>query len=226
MSANNNDEEILGIYVDLDSLFDLRFALLSVLDPTLVIEEFLSNYLTRKKDSFGYLTLDIFKRFYMRRNVDLLKISRMTPIISFVKEYIETIKMTTAIEGGDDRVNVFVNTYPYDLSDIELETIRKSLFPYFVNAENILVMKKENISPKWISLNCTTVIMYDGNDWINENIANKSLIRHQLLDTIFITPEIMNVREDLSKDDFGTIRDLTKIVVKLTHLPIKQFCLK
>lgn len=219
-------DEARGIYVDIDALFDTRFALLSVLSPELTRGSLKTDYFKRKQDDFGFLPNKLFKQFYKKRNRDLLKLARPTGIISLIVEHIDTIKMASAVEGAEGDIVVFVNINPYALNDDEVNELRLSLLPYFVNCKNILIMSKSNIRPEWISKYCMMMVKYDGIDWVNRNIATGELIRHQLMETILYLPTMMDGKEELTEADFEQVGKLAMPCIRLEWLETKDFCIK
>lgn len=219
-------DEPKGIYVDIDALFDTRFALLSVLSPELARGSFQDKYFTRKQDSFGFIPNRLFRQFYKKRNRDLLKLSRPTSIPTLIAEHIDTVKLTSLVEKVDGEVVVFINIFPYVLNDKEIEELRLSFLPYFVNCKNILIMSKPNIRPEWISKNCMMMIKYDGIDWVNRNIANGELIRHQLMDTILYLPTLMDGKEELTEEDFEQVAKLALPCIRMEWLETRDFCIK
>jgi len=218
--------EARGIYVDIDSIYDTRFALLSVLNADLTRGVLLDSYFTRRRDSFGFIPNGLFRQFYKKRNRDLLKLARPTSIISVITEYIDTIKLASIVEKTDGGVDIYINVYPYELTEKEIVGLRLSLLPYFINCNNILIMSKPNINPAWLSKNCMMMIMYDGINWINRNTASRDLIRNQLMDTVLYLPKLSVGREDLNDADFEELKTLTVSSVKLEWLEVRDYCIR
>lgn len=195
--------------VELDSLIDTRLAMAYLLDKPSV--EKITNddsYYTRVKDNYGNISKDIFDVFYKKRNKQLLTLGLPTPVFSILREHYGDIITDELNDEFEDDIKIFLNIYPYILTDSEKDKLVKTLNVVIPKSiVEIVSMSKKDLTPDWIDENVGTVIMYEGIDWIEYHMANNKLVSKPLLNTMLISPAIVpgsvskaRIKKDVFKD--------------------------
>jgi hypothetical protein len=119
-----------------------------------------------------------------------------------------------------------VNVYPYDLNENEIEILRESLLLHVRDANNIIVMREENISVKWLDDNCSVVVMYDGLEWLWKNISEGNLTVGGLIDTNMIIPNLFPTDKEIVSEDLETIYKSFSTMVNLAIIDTYHFSLR
>jgi hypothetical protein len=210
----------------MDSLFDTRITILSLLNPTHARHVVKGNYLARTSDSFGHLTHEIFRHIYRDRDNAVLHLSEMTSIVSMLSGTMTDMNYEDLILDGNGDVKLIVNVYPYDLNENEIEILRESLLLHVRDANNIIVMREENISVKWLDDNCSVVVMYDGLEWLWKNISEGNLTVGGLIDTNMIIPNLFPTDKEIVSDDLETIYKSFSTMVNLAIIDTYHFSLR
>ena len=90
-AASFKNEPIAGrdIYVDLDSLFDTRLAILDKIDTRYATLVYEAGYCNRTEDAFPRLSKEAFKKLFDDRDNDVLSRALLTNVIGMVKDHIK-----------------------------------------------------------------------------------------------------------------------------------------
>lgn len=197
---------------NLDTLFDTRLGLLSILMPK-YCEELLGSdgYTDRVKDDFsvggvrfGY---ESFLPIYRNRNKNILKYSGLTFIPYIIACEINRHQQNNFNGECFRKWHLHINTYPYVLNDEEKENIKEIFHQYMDEKPEI---KYHYINPMELgsefmdAYNIEVVVDYDGLNWLSYfmyNTNNKFINRKFEL----CVPKIMNssgISEQELNDEF------------------------
>lgn len=211
-------------FMDLDSIFDTRLGLLSIMFPNLataVVHD--KSYFNRTSDKFEFdgvvITHDFIKPYYDRRNKNLLKCSGITLIPYIIAN--EVVRHKTTIDNGEclDPCKIFINTYPYKLLDEEKNNV-KTVFYQYLNEEidfEFVYMHNKDITVDFIKdTGIDLILKYDGLSWI-ESLDKKKLLGCPIKDTTICVPNIINTygknTGDLKKDFLDILRDSLSLMI-------------
>lgn len=219
------------IYVDIESLLDLRQATLSKLLNIHKLVEFINSdeYNFRTTDSFTLVNMDEYNNIY-NKNKDLLERSTVTYILNSLLSNIKKLEQRNTFSGENTKPEVLLNIYPFDITDKEAEVIQNLLFIKLDSCCNIVLINKPNkdITPFYIvSNNIITCYIYNVTDWVN---CNFDLLDKNNLAEIFIYfPTLYKSegsKEDLAKitklgfkDIFGYLEFIASRLVNINFLP-------
>lgn len=185
-------ENIKGIYVDLDSIFDTRLGTLAEINPELIKVVFDEKYLFRKSDDFSVIKKETFKSLYDLRNFDTLKLSPYTAVFevinNIIKKLLEMAVGTPEISGA----KLYVNLYPFvvppefagDLLELMVERTGK-----LIEIEIIDVPPKE-LTFSYCNRFFDFLIIYDYNAFLETNILNGQHSKNNMSDRTLISPEL------------------------------------
>lgn len=209
--------------VELDSLIDTRLAMVYLLDKesaTSITKD--GSYYKRVKDNYGSISKDIFDVFYKKRNKQLLLLGLPTPVFTILKQHYGDIITDEINDEFEDDIKIFVNIYPYDLLESEKEKIIETVNNIIPKSiVEIVSLSKKELTPVWVHENVSTVIMYEGVEWLEYHMSNDNLINNPLLKTLLISPAIVpgsvsssSIKKDTFKDLMlvsGTLIDLVLV---------------
>lgn len=180
-----------NIYTDLDSLLDTRHPIIYSLSEDIAVN-ILSNgyYNNRIKDNFENISRDIFISLYRNRNKSILNMSTLTKVIEFIKyNFMSDLNI---VDNEDRDYILYINTYPYILTDAEKEAFRyyfSDILEHKVNVE-MINDSYESLDLEWIKNNVTTIIRYDAMEWIEYNVSKSNLFVNPLLKTVIYGPKL------------------------------------
>ena len=179
---------IKGVYTDLDSLFDTRAIVLSTLtnngkyDINLTIDK----YQNRIRDNFGTLSSKIFHYFYSKRKKTVLNVAPVTSVHKVILDYFMDI---VAKAKSDITFNLYVNVYPYDLRQEELEVIILGINKLLPNVNIITINQPiSDLSKDWMSEKVGMLIAYNGMEWLRVVLENANQYEGELLNLKVLVP--------------------------------------
>ena len=179
-----------NIITDLDSIFDTRLPILSLLSG-LTAEKMIDDgtYYKRKYDTFGIIPNKVFNSFYSKRNKLTLKYSLLTKLIPFINVIIPDILLD---QGTDDNLKLYINIYPYNLNIVETDMITKNIkknLPANIDIE-LVMMNNTELTPVWIEKNkIGYMFMYHGLKWIEYHMNTCKLFKRPLIGTTIYVPD-------------------------------------
>ena len=213
----------VNIYTTLDSLLDTRMGLLLVLNKDIFRDAVKTGeYFKRDKDSFGVLNTSIFSEIYRHRNKDILKISKPTKIFQLINDYIEHINLINIGLKEKNRINIFINAFPYKFTDALADELLKSLLPYFINADNVNIIDVEIPKFEWFK-NMTLVVDYNGANLLDKYSHVEEFKKGELLDTIIVLPKILEYSDVVEERDFENFEEMMKILVDINFIDVEDF---
>ena len=221
------------IYVDLESLLDIRQAiLLSLLSEEEVTQIIFSNdYNFRETEEFSKVSKEQYQLLYSNLNKSLLPNSTITYIINILETKIANLEKRNIYYNETTFPKLLINTYPFNLNEKERNIFRNMVFMKLKNKceIDIVEMPIDNLTPYFIKTNnIITIFMYKFNDWLSKH--SEALNNIKLLNTIFYFPSLFAEKpssEDLSKikkynfnDIFLFMQFLYSNITSINFLPI------
>lgn len=209
-----------AIYISLDSILDTRLPIFMGIDNNIIDKVDLhKNYQLRKKNVLGWISEDIFSIFYAYRNKEILKFSTVTGIHIYLKDIIDKMVTNHAERDSFTSTNMYVNTYPYVLTNDEITNLLYMVSSYYpnINIEVIHLNPFTEVTTKWIRENdIATVVMWDGLEWIESQHVLGYTTSYPILGTSLVVPAIANksiLVEDVDTSIFEIlIKTLSPIV--------------
>ena len=222
------------IYIDLDSLFDTRLAILSRINPEVI--PFISRndyYRKRERDNWGEMTQDlisdaVFEEHWNARDRSVLVESRITGIF-MVLATIANGHMRAVSEGVvENQAKLFVNCYPYLLTDeeqMELSDLIRMQIGLDIEIE-FDYMRYEEITPEWFHLNASAIVMYEFHKWIKD--YSEALSNRPLKSLTFIAPKLFEkdpgkISEREKKNQVDLLKSYLMYYLDLQYIDAKWF---
>ena len=195
-----------SFFFSLDEILDTRLAVLNILDPEATFELLKDGYFERDIDDWETLTKGKIKNkdfldLYKKRDVEVLKKSRLTAFGEYLSRFIiDAEKMF----GEDPTVNIpriFLNVYPYILSAEELEAIKTAVSIAcrctFTEVE-VCYYSQEEITPNKVKNEYDFCFMYHFETWKNKHIEE---IGKQVLMGCYINAPRLFISEKPTEED-------------------------
>jgi len=223
----------LGVYVDLDSLLDTRLPIVYFIDKDMassIVEN--KTYFNRIYDEFDKLPHCVFKELYNRRNKAIFNLATPTNILNKIKDHILSIYLLSELELKPDFINLYVNTYPYKLTMIEIENIRVSFEKVLPKTKVVpIYVDDKDLTAEWCNKNLSLIIKYNGLEWLEYITSTQQHFKHSLLDiTMFVPSLFLAPNYELTNDAdisnaFNKVENFFKQFINLKVIPTKEFCL-
>lgn len=165
--AENKKRE--AVYVELDCLLDTRYGTLRRLSEEATLQNLEAGYIKRDEDNFIGVAMQDFHDLYAKRDTLTLALSHPTGMLVNLFQ-LSVILMEQAItrpyHGGG---KIVVNTYPYQLTDAEEDTIGRAIAAWmrgFAPVELISV-PPHSLTPLHCKQSYAMMIVYDYPAWMN-----------------------------------------------------------
>jgi hypothetical protein len=224
-----HEEKLVGrnIYLDLDSLFDTRLAILEHIDPIYAISVYENGYLTRTEDAFPYLDKVKFKEIFDQRDNDILSKSLMTSVYQLVKEQILDTLDNIYNTPGPRTMELVINVWPYDIDPEGLKLILK---PFYDLSNERLTVRAIDIDPKvlpleFFKMDYSLIIMYDYVRWFYNIMDKESTITNRIPRTNLVVPKLFleesyNEREleELEKEQMNPFKGMELLCAPIIGL--------
>lgn len=231
LEANNEVRFNKSVYTDIDSLFDTRLPVLNNISHVIsgkVLKD--GSYFTRVKEQFDIIGGDIFTPLYEQRNKLVLPFALLTHIVDIIRVKVVEVISDISNMGNLDNLSLYINTYPYKLNLVEVESIKETI-GMLVNDINIkmIYIPNDELTPEWIEEHVDLVIKYDGISWLEHNTKNLNLIRKPLLSTVFIVPALVDnavPNKEVTDEMFKVAMAHMRMVADVQYINIEYFCLK
>lgn len=188
-----------GVLIDLDCLFDTRFATLMEMDAEKADSLLLEGYYFRERDEFPGMNLNEFRERYSKRDVQTLKNSLPTALLFRLGSIVADFIIEFSKDGRLVNPELILNIFPYKLSGEEINTMVLCLKVRTNNIIPVRVISQDplNISPGWISDNVTFFYLYNWSDWLTKHAME--LANNRLDDVCIVAPSIMPLSIDEGK---------------------------
>lgn len=162
------------ILISLDVLLDTRIATVARMDQEKAVEILNGNYHQRKSDFFDGIDKAQFDLMYDQRDLETLLISQCTNIVLILKNFVSSIIDTAINTPYIDDCNITINTYPYDIDDKTITTIKQAVMHWvdrFATVDHVH-LSDENLTPSYIKDNYDVLYMYQYDKWLETQTSN------------------------------------------------------
>lgn len=197
------------IYVDIESLLDLRQGILfEIVDDKEALIEFLlsGEYNYRDVDSFPIVLDEDYKEAHSKMSKSILPASALSHIIAPVRNKILSMEKMADMFTENKRIEIVLNVYPLDLTHEEKDHIRNLLFVKLQTECIITItdMQPKQLSPTFLKQSSfMSVFMYDFPTWIN--LHSKQLEVVDIKETSMYFPALQ--QQAPSKEDMKAVKE-------------------
>jgi len=210
----------VNIYIDIDSLFDIRQAILKKFYKledlaNLVMSE---DYAFRQIDKFN-VDMDLYKEEYAKRNHLTIKESIISYTFNQLRGKILKHSRTATIEHKIKGIFVYLNIYPFELTNKQAYEIAYVLEYKLQTAVNVIPVNipVKDLTPLLIrSYDFKDMFIYESSDWFNAQ--NDALTKMSVRDTVIHFPALIKKepteeeKKKLKETGFSDIFSLTEFI--------------
>lgn len=200
------------IYVDIQSLIDLRQGILSQLSATDDMAEYLvsNDYNFRELDVFPLVDMVKYKEIEAASLKKTISLGTVTYIINSIKSKIVAAERRNVHAGKAEAPEIILNIHPFKLNNEELAAIQNLLFVK-MGIESVITIvdiKMEELTPFLIkTTGFIACFIYDFGKWFL--LHSNALMKIKLSDSTLYFPALYAVEED--KDQ---LKEINKIGFK------------
>lgn len=225
----DDDVELSGLLVDLDSIFDTRLGLMASLDDQSILEQnYNEAYFTRDRDVFnGISEKDWYEKYNARDRKVLLK-SQITPVVGFIREFIYETLTGNINSPQLLKPYVHVNVWPYKLQDAEKKLLLKGLLTHIGTDADVEIVEIpiEALTPAVIKSRYSMLVMYGYELWIAAHFSNAEQIKQTCPEVGLLGPRVLkqgaHVKTNVD-DVFSFTEERMGVIVTLRHNPASMF---
>ena len=171
--TNPNKKSIL---IPLDAVLDTRLGTLARLDPEIAKAALKSGkYHTRTTDDFQKLVPELeidmerYKTLYANRDVETLQASTITNMFLALQMVLVEKLYDGSYDPYTERSDLYLNIFPYELTDEEADTIRQAVAARVQNLADVKIIRKSvaELTPEYLKDNFSVIINYHYEDWLD-----------------------------------------------------------
>ena len=224
------------LMITMDALLDTRMGTLLTLGEDVLNRVVLDgDYYTRVEDKFLDVDPTVFNEAYAKRDKETLKKSGVTQLILMIQEYVNKMQNQNLISPFHRIPKIVINSYPYLLTESEIETFKRLMVKY--TQKNALVdvvhMSYEDLTPSYVKKQLAMLITYDYHQWLELHALNKNLETVTCPEVTLVGPmlffngpmkqtDILALKKE-NLTPFEGIEAIANPLVNLTLFPIELF---
>lgn len=220
-----------GLLIDIDSLFDTRLSVLNAIDKTLLDKNVREAYFKRTRDRFLGISPEDFKRRYKARTAADIKESSVSSIVNFVSQFAKATIDNIMKSPFHMKPVVILNTYPYNLTDMEVKQFMACLRHVTDNLADITVIHKspEELTVRYVKDYLSVVIMYHYDEWIKVQSELGNFDKLRCPEITLIAPRLIFNEEikgdvDDPEEVFKLTEELISPLIGLQLFDVRDFC--
>jgi hypothetical protein len=209
--------------IELDVILDTRMGTIASYGHEALTKNVVPSYFVRQTDNFK---LDDYKERYKNRDKTTLGNSVRTPFLENVVLPFIDDRNKSMLSGPEASVpRLIINTFPYVLTDEEINIIARSVAAVTQKLCEIQVVywSYSDITPAMLKKEFVAMALYDYVEWIEVHSRGKEKLTSTCPDVALFGPEIVLEEFDPKDNIFRKIEDFTRIFIHLQLLPIEEF---
>jgi hypothetical protein len=210
----------VNIYIDIDSLFDIRQAILKKFYSLeelakLVMSE---EYAFRQIDKFN-IDMDLYEEEYRKRNYLTIKESIISYTFNQLRGKILKHSKTATVEHKTKGIFVYLNVYPFNLTNRQAYQLAYVLEYKLQTAVSVVPVNipTEDLTPLLIrNYDFKDMFIYETSNWFNAQ--NDALTKMSVRDTVIYFPALIKKepteeeKKKLKETGFSDIFSLTEFI--------------
>lgn len=224
------------VYVDIESLFDLRAP---VIRDLLQDDEKYTNliaseeYNLREVDEFEGITKEDFDRAYNTLTLDHLKSTSITYLVNIIRTRLNNSEKTNLLRSTSGRAELVLNVFPIKMSQEVMNEIQNALF-IKLDVEckiTIIDFNPTYLTQEWFnSHNYSAVYIYRFDRWMNflgeaakETRLEATLMFPHITDKVLTEDEVETLESFGFSDQFSLLRFLIASKYNITFIPATYY---
>jgi hypothetical protein len=203
MSANNKIETI---YIELDCLLDSRLGTIRRMGVEHAERVLTPGYLTREIDEFDGIDSQEFKKLYEARDVETLKHSSITALVTRLKDLTTFLSELAIARPYFNGIQIALNVHPYRFDNEELKELRQcvSVWTGGLVPVELINIPPAKLTPIYVKSNFSMLFMYDLDGWVQKQ---QEALNETRLPEIHLVAPALYVGE---KPDEKTLKELIR----------------
>lgn len=222
------------IYLDIDSVFDIRLAVIAQLDPevasTLLKE---GAYWQRESDHWdkltqGQITQEAYQQQYAKRDNTTLQRAYITGIFAPLAKVLADNELARSSGGLNKEIAFEVNLYPYTFDDIEQAQFIQ-LFKYRLGMDckvTMVSVPPSLLTVKYLTDHYAAAFMYDFMGWIKLHLADLIKVKHpdfNLVAPKLFEKDVSRLSMDEKQDEIKSFRLYMLEYMDLSFIDVSCF---
>lgn len=218
-----------NLFTDVDTIFDTRYELIRLINPYEAKKILMDgSYRTRTTELYGNITWEIFKPLWDIRTKRLLEDVVPTGMVRIIRDQYLQCLVNPTYEEIVNKLTLYVNTYPYKLTDEEKKNIEGIFANILPNCTVYCIdMTWKELTSAWMVKEIGYIFMYNYLDWVNYQISTGYY--HLALNKVeayvpgVIRPELTSTA---SSKEVMVLEEKSKMFVKLSVIDVSHFCFR
>lgn len=234
-TGDRDGSDVDNIYLDLETILDLRMGTLAQMDSDKAIQILDSGlYHKRFTDIFPGVNTERYKAAYAKRDIETLKHSVLTNMVFFLRRLIKDSLMSAVLQEKVEKMCFTVNVYPFDFEDpglVEMLIGCIRFHTYSAATVEIVSYSNEELTPSFCNQSYQIMIRYDWMSWLNchkeffetKGIPQLTIVAPEMFSAAAPTKEEINNLGLKKINPFEeTVRALAPLF-RLKHMPVSLF---
>ena len=218
--------ETSGVLVELDCILDTRLATLKLMGDD-VVENALPTYFKRPIDVYPGVPLDRFLDAYHARDTKTLQYALGTKILKLVEEFCVETRHTAITTPFKKKPKIYINTYPYTLTDSEVDVILKGVVRSTRGAADVEMvhMTLDDLHPRWMKSHLSLIILYEYDLWFEHHAALGTFKKATCPEVAMVGPMLFFKDPGMlpKGNPFADVEQLASPIIALSLLPAEMF---
>lgn len=221
--------EAASIYIDLDSLFDMRLVALGRMGEAALEAAFRDDYLERVTDEFAEVDVEAFKTMYAARDAGWLVDAKVTPVVRLLHEFGHRTLQAVVNSPFRRQPRIVINAHPYILTEEQANSIIvgvRAVTKGLLDIE-LVSLSYADLTPQYVKAQFVQLIMYSYWEWLEEHAANGNWHKTQCPQVRLYGPQLIKSKEAVRQlygiDAFSAIETHFSPFVQIVLLPIRHF---
>lgn len=197
------------LLIELDAIMDTRLATIARLSPE-AAKRMVSNkaYYTRSSDQFDLIdstiNMNAYQELYKKRDYLTLMGSRPTAMVLLIAEHVRDLERR--LYRGEPDITAFavdVNTYPYDLTDVEIAAVLeavKKICNITVAVEHVYIPPDKLTTSYINTCHWAGIYMYNFMDWDDNYLSKCETPPESAAGVTIYMPEIVRDIAEINSD--------------------------
>lgn len=228
------DQSGVKIYSELSCILDDRMGILNNMDLEQAEKVFHNGYHTRTSDEFEGFSMIEYRRRWLDRDMDVIRMSPMTNIFAHFMQLNERV-VFDAVQGPfRQRIEYVVNTWPYQF-DVDTEDAVRAMIWHYLGkfcSVTMVHLKPERVTVGYLK-SYDAIYMYNIWEWVEMHDREFDLAPStRLHDVVTYTPRLYTVRKpniieeeqmNDKEDVFTSLEKAISPLLGLNHVDVKTF---
>lgn len=222
---------LASMLVSLDALLDTRLGTIGQFGREKYRGVLLSDYGSRRSDHFDGIDMQEYRRLYKERGAVTLSLSMMTHIVSFIKDFVTRVNITSASAPVQVIPKVDINVYPFNPPEHICNRLCQALLANIGQRAKVSWVRysPEDLHYDLVKHTYDHMVFYDLGEWLNAQVEDWEKRNRGLSDVTVVFPMLHMAQniEDVP-EEIATLADQINAelspVINPLQLPIQFFC--